>query len=302
MVLSLGFALREWRRLRPREADLARDFLLPREERCVAAMTKLLELERGGGNWGKHSLWLGSAEGVATSLLFFAAGGTLYPVLDNPEDESNRRALERLLRSRRVRSIQGTLAEVRSAEKAIQAVSGSILAGAGGETSDPVDYFLMSLKGEPRPEALSAGPSELRVRRGGPEDAERLFPLQEAYEVEEVVPTGGAFNPAVCRLVLEASLRGDRTTLYAELGGTIVAKAGTNALGAAYDQIGGVYVLPGLRGRGIATRLVAELCRGIVEKGKRASLFVKKSNPAARRAYQKIGFEVSGDYRITYFL
>ncbi len=82
----------------------------------------------------------------------------------------------------------------------------------------------------------------------------------------------------------------------------MVAKAGINARGFAYDQIGGVYVVPELRGAGIGTRLVAELCARTATEGRRLSLFVKKRNAAARRTYEKIGFAETGDYRITYYL
>jgi len=39
----------------------------------------------------------------------------------------------------------------------------------------------------------------------------------------------------------------------------------------------------------------------LAAQGRGISLFVNKTNTAARRVYQRIGFETTGDYRIDYF-
>lgn len=290
-----------WKRIRGASAEAARDFLSLREARCVAAAARFLELE-AAGDWGRSALWLGSVGAQARSLLFFSAAGVLYPVLDDPADGANRRALGMLLLPRRVRSVQGTAAEAAAADAAIEASPRRLIPVTSPGKPDPVDYVLMALAAEPREEALAAGPPGLRINAAAAGDADKLFPLQADYELEEVVPPGGTFNPAACRLGLERALRSGRTTLFAELDGAVVAKAGANARGMAYDQIGGVYVVPGYRGAGIATRLVAELCARIRAGGRRPSLFVKRRNETARQVYRKIGFGETGDYRITYYL
>jgi predicted GNAT family acetyltransferase len=67
-------------------------------------------------------------------------------------------------------------------------------------------------------------------------------------------------------------------------------------------QIGGVYVLPEWRGRGIATSMTAALIRKLQSRNKDFTLFVKKTNLPARMAYDSIGFTKIGDYRINYYL
>jgi len=89
--------------------------------------------------------------------------------------------------------------------------------------------------------------------------------------------------------------------LVAELNGRLIGKINTNAATFARYQVGGVYVLPEYRGRGIARRMAVEFITSLTAQGRGISLFVKKSNPAARRVYQRIGFEILGDYRINYF-
>ncbi|GHV61850.1 hypothetical protein AGMMS49587_07060 [Spirochaetia bacterium] len=127
-----------------------------------------------------------------------------------------------------------------------------------------------------------------------------LLPLQAGYEQEEVLPRGAVFDPASSRAALEHILAHEHI-LGAELDGRIIAKANTSAKSFTRYQIGGVYVHPDYRGRGIATRLCAELFRDLLLTGKGLSLFVKKQNPAARSVYRSLGFEFLADYRISYY-
>ena len=59
-------------------------------------------------------------------------------------------------------------------------------------------------------------------------------------------------------------------------------------------EIGGVYVPPEWRGRGIATKLLAGLCERIHRGGKAAILDAGRSNRAALAAYRKVGFRELG--------
>ncbi|MDR2471025.1 MAG: hypothetical protein LBD09_02810, partial [Treponema sp.] len=80
------------------------------------------------------------------------------------------------------------------------------------------DYELRSLENrEPVADYPNIkGPPGLVVRKPEPEDVDRLFPLQAAYEQEEVLPPGAAFDPAVCRRALELLVAGNKI-LAAEL-------------------------------------------------------------------------------------
>jgi predicted GNAT family acetyltransferase len=86
--------------------------------------------------------------------------------------------------------------------------------------------------------------------------------------------------------------------LVAELDGRVVGKINTNAVTFTRRQIGGVYVHPDYRGMGIARRMAGEFASSLVSG---ISLFVRKSNTAARNVYLGIGFEIAGDYRISYY-
>jgi len=55
--------------------------------------------------------------------------------------------------------------------------------------------------------------------------------------------------------------------------------------------IRGVYTVPSLRGRGLATSASSALVEELISLGKEAVLWVAKANVPARRVYEKIGFK-----------
>ncbi|MDR1308187.1 MAG: GNAT family N-acetyltransferase [Treponema sp.] len=164
--------------------------------------------------------------------------------------------------------------------------------------SSRCDYELHSFDGVPRDDG---GPPGLVIRRPETADINGLFPLQQDYELREVLPKGAVFNPAACRRSLEL-LVGEGTMLIAELEGRIAGKININAQSFTRFQIGGVYVLPELRNLGIARAMTAALIRKYHPLKQKFSLFVKKTNAPARRVYHSIGFVKIADYRINYYL
>lgn len=281
-------------------ADAARAFLRARERDCVAAVSRFLAAfppggnrppgaDRPAGSAARDRAWTAASEEGATASFLGRFGAIAFPVLGEERGAGGpARACARLLAGRVLGSAQGLERDVRGLEKAL------------GRRAENIDYDLMELDGPPAAEALGAGPVLLRIRRASADDADALFPLQASYELEEVLPPGARFDAASSRAALRRLLE-TRLVLVAELGGEPVGKANVNASGFARDQIGGVYVLPALRGRGIGTRLCAELAAAIAEGGRGATLFVKKRNASARAAYARVGFLFRADYRIAYF-
>jgi predicted GNAT family acetyltransferase len=164
------------------------------------------------------------------------------------------------------------------------------------------DYELRGLD-LPGPHAVSAEARipGLVIRTPGPGDMEALFSLQMNYEMEEVLPRDGRFNPAACRLGLERLLK-TGIILIACLGNSVLGKININARSFTRLQIGGVYVDPAYRNRGVAQALTAALIRRLYPGDKKFTLFVKKANIPACRAYDKAGFVKIADYRISYYL
>lgn len=171
---------------------------------------------------------------------------------------------------------------------------------AGAEPRHIVDYDLLTLESAPKGSNAKREEPGLSVSRAGPESLEALLPLQEGYEREEVLLPGEPFRIERCRAMLKATLSSQR--IYAAwIGGLPVAKAGTNAQGLAWDQIGGVYTSKNYRGNGYARSVLRELCLDRFDKGKKIALFVKKHNFSAKNLYISEGFAFQEGFRIIYW-
>ena len=171
-----------------------------------------------------------------------------------------------------------------------------------------VDYYLMQCAKPCTDTFFQTAESKLNttlnaalsIERATENDLTELFPLQLDYENTEVAYEGRPINPAVCKLSLRARL----TTEYiykVSADGHIVAKAGTNAQGFHWLQIGGVYTLPAYRNKGLAAAAVAHLISTHSAKTHGFALFVKTANTAALRVYEKLGFEQCGPFRMSYW-
>lgn len=130
-------------------------------------------------------------------------------------------------------------------------------------------------------------------------EAEALFPLQEAYEKEEVLFEPGEFQALASRLHFQKVVR-QQEVLGLWEGGRPVAKAGTNALTGHWGQIGGVYTRPEFRGQGFQKSLMSALLARLEGQGRGACLFVKKANLAAGSLYRSLGFAFETDFTILY--
>jgi predicted GNAT family acetyltransferase len=262
-------------------------FLLMREKLCVQAAARFVRLKEGGGR-----AWYFSGPGGEISAILIQSHRSLFPVFDTKGSVPDPRFLKRLLGRLQVHSIQGSRQDTEILETLMEAQ--------GCFAADRNDYVLMNLDTTPRPEALRAGPSGLILRPPVLNDIDCLFELQSVYEQEEVLPRNAVFNPAVCRINLEQIIYSERI-LVAEIGGVIVGKINTNAESFTRFQIGGVYVRPDFRGRGVGAKMTAVFVQDLLAQGKGVSLFVKKRNQAAIKVYHKTGFSALADFRICYY-
>lgn len=275
-----------WHTLKKQDFPAAESFLMEREKNCVTACACFIQAEKA-----VHAWFLPDAEGNIVSLLLHNRS-SLIPVLGENKDVPAPRFLGRFLNRIPIHSVQGVTGDVE--------VFDNFLIKAGRRAGSHIDFDLMYTDRKPWAGALPRGLPGMVLRLPEETDLDALFPLQAAYEQEEVLSPGAAFNPASCRLTLERIVRREHT-LVACLDGRIVGKANTNAESFTRYQIGGVYVQPDYRGLGIATIMTATLVGELIARGKGVSLFVKKQNAAARAVYRRLGFMNAGDYRITYY-
>jgi len=276
-----------WRKINRDERYKAEEYLRAREKLCVSASARFLKLD---GNRG-HIWRLSGPEGEISALLLHSRK-ILLPVFNKNQNVPAPRFLNRFLGKVPIHALQGLREDTERLETLMEAQ--------GYFASERIDYVLMSMDLSPRPEALKAGPAGLVLRSHLPEDEEALFALQSVYEQEEVLPRNADFYAPACRLNLQHILSTERV-LVAELDGQVIGKINTSAQSFTRYQVGGVYVRPDCRGRGICTRMTAVFAAELLSMGRGVTLFVKKRNAAAIRAYHKAGLTSLSDYRITYY-
>ena len=131
-------------------------------------------------------------------------------------------------------------------------------------------------------------------------DFDALFPIQKAYEIEEVLVKKESFNEKNSRILLRRSLQNSEI-FGVRYNGRIIAKASINANGMNCIQLGGIFTDMGFRNKGIATYLVKDLTHRFKKQGKTIVLFVKKVNATAISVYLNCGFATFDDYKIMYY-
>ncbi len=273
-----------WRQAGRRDLSALLEFLLPDEAAFVAITSRL----RSGARGYEVYLDLGPGGEVRHSLLHTSAG-LLLPAFSDP-------APDRLELASVLNGLHPMVQSIMGIGRCVNAVEESLPL----PPTTRVEYFLMTLsEGSSRP-ALRPEPPGLVVRKADSDDADLLFPLQKCYELEEVVITPAHFNDGQCLRSLRLALR-EQLVYLAELAGTPVAKAATNARGYRVDQIGGVYTVPSERGKGLGKTVVWELLGRVFSEKQEACLFVKKHNRSAIALYERLGFAPVNDYVISYY-
>jgi ribosomal protein S18 acetylase RimI-like enzyme len=285
--MSLPFY--RWRKAHEAEKFVPERFLKERERYCVAACARFREL-----NYGQDHAWvLAFGDMYGASAMILHSQRTVFPVFDGQTEFSLPPHLIRALRNIDIHALHGLASDTDTLEK--------ILYPFGFTAREYADYYLMALDSPDDICPVNQMPRGLILRRAERSDEGNLFPLQAAFEKEDVLPKGVKLDVRVCRLRLSKIIDHEKT-LIAELDGKIVGKINTNAESYSRYQLGGVYVLPQYRRRGIGTSIVAAFARLLFAEEKGLTLFVRKTNLSALSIYKKCGFKNIADYRIVYMV
>ena len=280
-----------WRKMKGRNISEAKSLLRAMENRYTNACSRFL-LSDSSNDFSSNPVWLLRKKNEPPSCLLINSRSTIMPVLNGRKEIPEPHFLKSFKRRKKIHSVQGLKEEVLIFEKEMDKIGMAI--------ADIFDYDLMTLDTQANLKNFFSPPSALVLRTPTMIDIDALTVLQAAYEQEEVIPKGSVFSPAASRVNLTNIIsRGH--ILAAELNGRLVGKINISGVSFTRYQVGGVYVHPDFRGRGIARRMASEFISSLVKQGRGINLFVKKSNLPARRLYAGLGFTLAGDYRITYY-
>jgi ribosomal protein S18 acetylase RimI-like enzyme len=276
-----------WEKMKSRDTAGIELLLREREKDCVGACGRFIER-----NSLKSQVWTLRGKKGELSALILHSKSALMPVLCGNRNIPSPPFLRGILRGIKLHSVQGLREEVIVLEKELELLS--------RKTEDIIDYDLMCIDKLPDPAGYSTGPVNLILRAPQLADLDAVAALQAAYEQEEVLPKGSVFSPLSSRVNITNIITKSHI-LAAELGGQLVGKININAVSFTRVQVGGVFVHPGFRGLGIASRMATEFIGSLILQGRGVTLFVRKTNLAARRLYTGLGFSARGDYRISYY-
>ena len=271
-------------------------FLSDREWGCVTFSSRLINggtLTLPARRDNRISVCRSDGTDSICGAVLHTGHGFYYPVF-HPDDGAAselwiselRKALR--LSTSRVHSIMGVKRDVAALENLVPRIA-----------SHQIEYYLM-VETRNTQTTSSTLPAGLEFRHATPRDAGNLFPLQRAYELEEVLLPGDRFDAETCMYHLGQNLA-EQIIYVAEIDGYPVAKAGTNARGFGFDQIGGVFTRPEYRGRGIGAAIMTRLMRMLASERKQCCLFVKIQNAPAIAMYRRLGYVVRDEFRITYY-
>ena len=253
-------------------------------QRIEAALSSGVR-QAGPGLWGARR------DGELVGICW--AGANLVPVCE-PEDDETLDALAgvALRNGRRCSSIVGDASLVLGMWLRVEQAWGPAREIRAEQPSMVLD----------RPSTVEPDPA---VRRGRVEDLPVLLPACVAMFTEEVGYSpveggGGSYEARVRSLV--TSGRSFVRIDEASNGPELVFKAEIGALTREVAQVQGVWVPPGLRGRGMATAGMAAVAAVTLrDVAPVVSLYANSYNVPALAAYRRVGFRQVGDYATVLF-
>jgi len=117
---------------------------------------------------------------------------------------------------------------------------------------------------------------------------------------EELGVDPEALDPFAFRTALERRVQAGREYIWTD-GGRLLFRAALSAATPTCALVEGVYTPAEERGRGYGTAAMHALCERLLRFHDRVVLFVGAENEVAQRLYARLGFEVFGEYRASYF-
>jgi hypothetical protein len=152
--------------------------------------------------------------------------------------------------------------------------------------------------GGPGGDPDTAAPELRSARR---EDYALLYHAGADLRTEELLEDPRAIDPVAFARRVEEECRDGWTWILRDARG-LCFRAGVSALTSEAAQISGVYVPPGLRCQGIATRALGELCARLLQRSRVVCLFVNDFNAPALALYRRLGFRELAQWTSVFYV
>jgi len=231
-----------------------------------------------------HDTWWGARrEGRLTALLYVGAhSGAVLPAGDDLEAH---RALGRAARDERPPA--PSRLQVIGPRDAVAALREHFPGPGAHARLERAQVYLVLERAPGGPgRELEAAP-ELRTARR--EDYAFLYHAGADLRTEELLEDPRTIDPVAFARRVEEECRDGWTWILRDARG-LCFRAGVSALTSEAAQVSGVYVPPALRGQGIATRALGELCARLLQRSRVVCLFVNDFNAPALALYRRLGF------------
>jgi RimJ/RimL family protein N-acetyltransferase len=258
------------RRLTPEDAPALHTLLDAEPLQNVYLRSELRLAGLGSGQW-----W--GIDGGAGQVRAVLLGGPLV-VPWIPDLDDIHRLVEALSRQQSPRMLVGPRDQVLALHHARQPTPPL------RELRDPQP--LLALR---RGTAITVAAAE-QVRKGTPQDLDRLTVAAADMHREEMGVDPLAIDPAGWRTRMGTLIQRGWSWVWTERD-EVVFKAELSGWTPDAVQIQGVYTAPRHRNRGVATAAMAAVCRAVLEDVPVCTLYVNHYNAAARRVYDRLGFE-----------
>lgn len=240
----------------------------------------------------KDEYWGARRHGRITALL--SLGGHSGAVLPAGDDTEAALALG-VLAAERTSSLPGRFQVIGPA-----AMVRALLTRFPGPDCEPRlvrDQSYLSLSPGRLPDFLRL--PELRHARR--EDYALVYETGAALRAEELLEDPREVDAIAYARRAEEDCRDGHTWVWRDARG-LCFRSSISALTADAAQISGVYTPPALRGQGLATRALAELCLRLFDRSQHCCLFVNDVNTPALALYRRLGFEHRAAWMSAFFV
>lgn len=272
---------------------IVENFLLQHEEKCVSLLEHFFRRDTDIYYFADAVNGQLSIVGVIS----YSKGGQLIHCLNLQKLTVNKNEVQKMFKKKSCQEIFSKIFSLIGTKEEGEFLSGLLKLNIEKEAKHFQEYDLLELADSKIFQNFACSAD---AKCPGVSELEALFPLQKAYEQEEVYFDLTDWKEAASRLVFKKKLEKHLVHVLVK-NGEPCTKLTVSSKGKKCVQIGGMYTLPECRNKGFAKELILSTGKKYYDCGWKLVLFVKKTNEPAKKLYQNCGFRKVSDYKIFYY-